>query len=90
MTNIARTVTEKQSSYVATIRNAETTVIISATGVSVYHNNASSRAWSRFGYGKHFETIAEAITAYKSAPMKAFLEFIKQDQEPANNVIQFA
>jgi hypothetical protein len=90
MTTINRSVTENQSSYVATIRNAETTVIISTNGVSVYVRNASSRAWSRVGYGKHFETIAAAIGAYKSAPMKAFLQSIKQDQEPANNVIQFA
>jgi hypothetical protein len=86
---IDRTVTEKQSCYVATIRGAETTVIISATGVAVYHNTAAARAWSRCGYGKHFETIADAIAGYKSAKMKAFLKSIKQDQEPTN-VIQFA
>ena len=81
--------TETHVSYVATIRNAETTVIVSDLGVSVYVRNESSRAWSRCGYGKHFGSIAKAIEGYKSAPMKSFLQSIKQDQEPSN-VIQFA
>jgi hypothetical protein len=77
------------NTYTATIRNAETTVILSNNGVSVYVRNAASQAWSRCGYGKHFATIADAIANYKSAPMKAFLQSIKADQEPVN-VIQFA
>ena len=77
------------ATYTATIRNSETTVIISEIGVSVYVKNASSLAWSRCGYGKHFNTISEAIANYKSAAMKSFLQSIKADQEPAN-VIQFA
>jgi hypothetical protein len=81
--------TETHVSYVATIRNAETTVILSEIGVSVYVQNASARAWSGCGYGKHFATISEAIANYKSAAMKSFLQSIKADQEPAN-VIQFA
>jgi hypothetical protein len=85
----AKSETETHVSYVATIRNAETTVILGPIGVSVYVRNAASKAWSGCGYGKHFQTIAEAIGSYKSAPMKAFLESIKRDQEPAN-VIQFA
>jgi len=77
------------TTYTATIRNAETTVILSEIGVSVYVKNASSRAWSNCGYGKHFETISEAIANYKSSAMKSFLQSIKAEQEPAN-VIQFS
>jgi hypothetical protein len=86
---LAKEVTGDQTSYKATIRNAETTVIVSDVGVSVYVRNESSRAWSRCGYGKHFGSIAKAIEGYKSAPMKSFLQSIKHDQEPSN-VIQFA
>jgi hypothetical protein len=77
------------TTYTATIRNAETTVILSEIGVSVYVKNASARAWSRCGYGKHFATMSEAIANYKSSAMKSFLQSIKAEQEPAN-VIQFA
>lgn len=79
--------TADQTSYVATIRNAETTVILGMVGVSVYVKNAAARAWGN--YGKHFSTIQEAQAAYKSKEMKSFLGEIKRDQEPSN-VIQFA